>query len=339
MLSSTPPAATASPPPSELALAPVDARHLKSTSTLQLAPPLSAGLKDLWYRRAKEYGFRARSAFKLLQCDEDCHLFPSDADEAAAADGSIRKVARAVDLCAAPGSWSQVLVRKLYSSTVVPTNRALARIISVDLQEMAPLDGVHMVQGDITSRVTAEEIIHHFQGEMVDLVVSDGAPDVTGLHEIDDYMQSQLILAALNITTHILRPGTGAFVAKIFKAEAYDLLASQLRIFFHSVECVKPVSSRVKSAEHFVVCKGYRKPNGYSAVFLDAVKTGEANAAANSKAEQQSELNQLIMPYLRCGDLAPLDATSEKQLQAATEQTRESSEPTYTSFLQGLVEE
>ena len=209
---------------------------------------------------------------------------------------------------------------------MVPTDPALARIISVDLQEMAPLDGVYCIQGDITSRATADSIITHFGGEPVDLVVSDGAPDVTGLHEIDEYMQSQLILAALNITTHILQTGTGCFVAKIFKSDAFHLLASQLKIFFASVDCVKPSSSRIRSAEHFIVCKGFRKPPGYKAVFVDAITQTNPTSTDNKTdgdSASNTGINRLIMPYLHCGDLQPHDtptiAESPSQVSESTQ--------------------
>lgn len=145
-------------------------------------------------------GFRARSAFKLMQIDEEYDLFSG--------------VQRVVDLCAAPGSWCQVLSGKLYSGTEEANTMYASfmnilfdmhmiserhesfrvdsgepRIVAVDLQEMAPIPGVVRIQGDITSRTTAELIISHFRGNLADLVVCDGAPDVTGLHDIDEYMQ------------------------------------------------------------------------------------------------------------------------------------------------------
>ena len=86
---------------------------------------------------------------------------------------------------------------------------------------MAPLPGVIQLQGDITKLSTANKIVAEFAGGSADLVVCDGAPDVTGLHDIDEYIQAQLLLAALNITTHVLRPG-GTFVAKIFRSVSGD---------------------------------------------------------------------------------------------------------------------
>ena len=169
--------------------------------------------RDIYYRKAKEVGFRARSAFKLLQLNEEFRLF----------DG----VSRAVDLCAAPGSWSQVLSRELKQNnthhcqlsehaeigeeTAVSRKRPSSivdtlvkepvpkkaktiesigaediQLVAVDLQEMAPIEGVRCIQGDITSEKTAKEIVSYFEGKLADLVVCDGAPDVTGLHDIDE---------------------------------------------------------------------------------------------------------------------------------------------------------
>ena len=99
---------------------------------------------------------------------------------------------------------------------------------------MAPIPGVVCIQGDITAQATAEQIIKYFQGDLADLIICDGAPDVTGLHDLDEYMQAQLLLAALNITTNTLRIG-GTFVAKIFRGRDVSLLYSQLRCFFEEV--------------------------------------------------------------------------------------------------------
>jgi tRNA (cytidine32/guanosine34-2'-O)-methyltransferase len=125
-------------------------------------------------------------------------------------------VRHAVDLCAAPGSWSQVLSRKLYLPALAAGEPSPPTIVAVDLQPMAPIEGVVQLQGDITSEVTAAAVIARFAGRQADLVVCDGAPDVTGLHDLDQYVQLQLILAALTVVTHVLRPG-GTLVAKIFR--------------------------------------------------------------------------------------------------------------------------
>ncbi|KAI8851292.1 rRNA methyltransferase [Chytridium lagenaria] len=210
----------------------------------------STGGVDVFYRLAKERGYRARSAFKLIHLDEQFHLF----------DG----VKRCVDLCAAPGSWSQVL-----SHSLQPTDADRPVIVAVDLQQMTPLPGVVQLQGDITKKSTALDIIRLMDGELADLVVSDGAPDVTGLHAIDEYLHSQLLLAAFNITSHVLKKG-GNFAAKIFKHRDADLLCMQMEAFFDKVHIVKPPSSRPTSSENFLVCLGYNPPSDFEPFVYDS---------------------------------------------------------------------
>uniref|UniRef100_A0A069DYG9 Putative tRNA (cytidine(32)/guanosine(34)-2'-O)-methyltransferase n=1 Tax=Panstrongylus megistus TaxID=65343 RepID=A0A069DYG9_9HEMI len=237
--------------------------------------------RDVYYRLAKEEGWRARSAFKLLQIDETFKIF--------------KGVTKAVDLCAAPGSWSQVLSKKLEGN--VDT-----KIVAVDLQAMAPIPGVIQIQGDITKTSTAEEIIKHFEGDFADLVVCDGAPDVTGLHDIDEYIQAQLLLAALNITTHLLKHG-GTFVAKIFRGREVSLLYSQLRIFFKRVTIVKPRSSRNSSIEAFALCENYSPPKGYIPNMMNPLLE---NSSVNWS--MLDEINSFIVPFLACGDLSAFDS-------------------------------
>lgn len=247
--------------------------------------------RDVYYRRAKEEGWRARSAYKLLQINDDYDIF--------------KGVTKVVDLCAAPGSWSQVLSKKLRGE-----NKTDAKIVAVDLQAMAPIPGVIQLQGDITKKSTAESIIGHFEGETADLVVCDGAPDVSGLHDIDEYIQAQLLLAALNITTHVLKKG-GTFVAKIFRGKDVTLLYAQLKIFFPDVTVFKPRSSRNSSIEAFVVCQGYSPPDGY------------IPNMSNPLLDQQYDLdfnnlegpNRIIVPFLACGDLSGFDSDMTYPLQ------------------------
>ncbi|KAL4782438.1 FtsJ-like methyltransferase-domain-containing protein [Aspergillus varians] len=267
--------------------------------------------RDAYYRLAKEQNWRARSAFKLIQIDEQFDLFEHENPE---------KVTRVVDLCAAPGSWSQVLSRvlikgesfgrrswvekrrkeqaalaNLNSNTQVdkdseevekntaedtdPTAlkpRKNVKIVSIDLQPMAPLQGITTLQADITHPSTIPLLLRALDPEdydcttsstphairqphPVDLVISDGAPDVTGLHDLDIYIQSQLLFSALNLALGVLRPG-GKFVAKIFRERDVDLLYSQLRTVFERVSVAKPRSSRASSLEAFIVCEGFIPP-------------------------------------------------------------------------------
>lgn len=245
--------------------------------------------RDAYYRLAKEQNWRARSAFKLIQIDEQFDLFDHENPE---------NVTRVVDLCAAPGSWSQVLSRVLIkgesfgrrawidkkrqdrravqesdNSTGQPDPTAELRprqnvkIVSIDLQPMAPLEGITTLKADITHPSTIPLLLRALdpddspqtQPHPVDLVISDGAPDVTGLHDLDIYIQSQLLYAALNLAMGVLRPG-GKFVAKIFRARDVDLLYAQLRTVFERVSVAKPRSSRASSLEAFIVCEGFIPP-------------------------------------------------------------------------------
>lgn len=197
--------------------------------------------RDTFYRAAKQEGWRARSAFKLIQVADHFHLFDN--------------VTRIVDLCAAPGSWSQVCAQRLDGVEG-------ARIVAVDLQPMAPIPGVIQIRGDITSPSTATEVIDAMGGEKAQLVISDGAPDVTGLHDLDEFMQSQLVFAAFNIANFMLCEG-GTFMAKVFTGRDIQDLFSSLSPFFDTVTTMKPRASRVASLEAFIVCQGFHMPPNY----------------------------------------------------------------------------
>ncbi|CAB69851.1 cell division-like protein [Arabidopsis thaliana] len=234
--------------------------------------------RDIYYRKAKEEGWRARSAFKLLQIDEEFNIFEG--------------VKRVVDLCAAPGSWSQVLSRQLYlpaKSSAESKDGDLPLIVAIDLQPMAPIEGVIQVQGDITNARTAEVVIRHFDGCKADLVVCDGAPDVTGLHDMDEFVQSQLILAGLTIVTHILKEG-GKFIAKIFRGKDTSLLYCQA----------------------FAVCENYSPPEGFNPRDLHRLLEKVGSPSGGSDLDCSSGWlegpNKVYIPFLACGDLTGYDS-------------------------------
>lgn len=287
---------------------------------------VSRDKRDIYYRKAKEQGWRARSAFKLLQIDEKYNIFEG--------------VIRAVDLCAAPGSWSQVLSRKLFlGETIVIRDKCClfyneielqqklerleeyeshknedVKIVAVDLQPMSPIPGVIQIQGDITKFSTAQEIISHFKGHKADLVVCDGAPDVTGLHSMDIYIQAQLLLGALHISCNVLKPG-GIYVAKIFRGKDNDLLMNQLLSLFKEVDIAKPSSSRNSSIEAFVVCRYYSPPKGFDprliTPYLD-VSHRDFNSLQG--------VNRFIIPFVVCGDVSAFDSDTTYPLQLRGEQ-------------------
>jgi tRNA (cytidine32/guanosine34-2'-O)-methyltransferase len=244
--------------------------------------------RDLYYRKAKEEGWRARSAFKLLQLDSQFHLL----------DG----LSRVVDLCAAPGSWSQVLARSLATEE--------AKIVAVDLQPMAPIPGVTSIQADITHPRTLSRILEIFGGEPADFVCSDGAPDVTGLHDLDEYIQAQLILSALQLATALLRPG-GTFVAKIFRGRDIDLMYFQLGLLFERVSCAKPRSSRGSSLEAFIVCQGYKPRSGWTPTLGVSTEEYFENMGVISplhKDLHNDPEERVVAPFIACGDLSEYDS-------------------------------
>ena len=148
---------------------------------------------------------------------------------------------------------------------------------------MSPLAGITTLRADITHPATVPLLLQsldpahdtrtHQASHPVDLVLSDGAPDVTGLHDLDIYVQSQLLFAALNLALCVLRPG-GKFVAKIFRGRNVDLMYAQMKIFFERVVVAKPRSSRASSVEAFIVCIGFRPPVGFQASLEDPLGVG-----------------------------------------------------------------
>ncbi|KAJ3332404.1 putative tRNA (cytidine(32)/guanosine(34)-2'-O)-methyltransferase [Blyttiomyces sp. JEL0837] len=274
--------------------------------------------RDIYYRLAKEEGWRARSAFKLLHVDEEFEIF--------------KGVTHCVDLCAAPGSWSQVLQRELNKNA---DQEQKPIIVAVDLQPMASLEGVIQYQGDITKQSTADEIIKHFHGKLADLVVCDGAPDVTGLHDMDEFIQAQLLLAALNIAASVLRKG-GNFVAKIFRGKDISLLYAQMKLFFKTVVCSKPRSSRNSSIEAFIVCLDFVGLDGYNALIEPTKATPTATTAGTDNTP-----GHVLASFVACGDLSSFDSDQSYNLDARKLQSETAEAPLqlhrpYSTFFEML---
>lgn len=269
--------------------------------------------RDIYYRLAKEEGWRARSAYKLLQLNEQFNLF----------DG----VQRVVDLCAAPGSWSQVLSKSLTAATIV----------AVDLQLMAPLEGVIQLQGDITLSSTATTITELFRGHPADLVLCDGAPDVTGLHDLDEFVQAQLLLAALHLAVQVLRTnnndnnggGGGTFVAKIFRGADLDVTVGQLSLFFESVQVAKPRSSRDSSIEAFVVCRGFQRPEWFKEPSTLTAFLEDCHGIIIGHCSRN-------VPFVACGDLSGYDADRTYPLEAGHRPLEPIQRPTNPPYQRAL---
>mmetsp|Transcript_40793 Transcript_40793/g.47452 ORF Transcript_40793/g.47452 Transcript_40793/m.47452 type:complete len:280 (+) Transcript_40793:66-905(+) len=255
--------------------------------------------RDIYYRKAKEDGYRARSAYKLLQLDEEYDLF--------------KKPESFVDLCCAPGSWSQVLSKKLTEKGFKPKDEQDIRAVSVDLQQIAPIEHIHAVQGDITKKETLDKVLAAFKGNKAQLVICDGAPDVTGFHDIDQYIQSQLLVAALNITTFLIEK-SGVFVAKIFKGSDVKFLYSQFKTFFKRVDIVKPKSSRSASVEAFIVCLDFDPPADYRPKHFSTMDVINEEEEVKSISGDDKEVNpksvqnfMKLKKFVTCGDLSGYD--------------------------------
>ncbi|OAF68355.1 hypothetical protein A3Q56_03875 [Intoshia linei] len=183
-----------------------------------------------------------------------------------------------------------------------------SKIVAVDLQPMFPLEGVVQIQADITQIETVGKILSHFN-DKVDLVICDGAPDVTGLHDMDEYIQSELIFGALNIAIKVLKKH-GTFVAKVFRGNEINFLYSQLKILFVNVSILKPRSSRISSLEAFVVCQDYNPSDDFTGLNRTTLKDCEMS---------NKELADSI-PYVVCGDFSKFDSDCRYSLEMPFEE-------------------
>jgi 23S rRNA (uridine2552-2'-O)-methyltransferase len=191
---------------------------------------------DHFHQRAKEEGYRSRSAYKLKQIDNKFRIF----DDA-------RYV---LDLGAAPGGWLQVASEKIDPEGLV---------IGIDLEEIEPLwaENVATLQGDIRTLETRDDILNIYNGKF-DVVLSDMAPDVTGQWDLDQYRQIYLARIALQIAYDMLKPN-GWLVVKIFQGGEHIRYIRQVKRVFHYVKNFKPKASRKGSAERYVIANRIKK--------------------------------------------------------------------------------
>ncbi|MBN1261391.1 MAG: RlmE family RNA methyltransferase [Anaerolineae bacterium] len=189
--------------------------------------------RDPFFQKAKADGYRARSAYKLLQIQEKFKV--------------IRPGNVVVDLGAAPGSWSQVAVQ-----IVGPKGR----VVAVDIQPLSPLDGVIILQGDMTA-LEVQDCIVETVGGPADVVMCDAAPFTTGIKLRDHVLSMDLARAALAVAKELLKPG-GSLVIKVFQGEDLPGVIHDVKMAFHPVKVFKPPASRKESWEQFIVARGYK---------------------------------------------------------------------------------
>ncbi len=193
-------------------------------------------VNDPWVQRAQAEGYRARAAFKLLEIDERDHL--------------LRPGAVVVDLGAAPGSWCQLAVKRCGPR---------GRIFALDLLPMEPVAGVEFLLGDFTEDAVLEELEARLGGASVDVVLSDMAPNLSGVATVDQARSVHLCELALDFAVRHLKPG-GQFVVKVFQGEGFMEYRKQMEAAFVSVQVRKPKASRDRSAEVYLVGRGPRRP-------------------------------------------------------------------------------
>ncbi len=186
--------------------------------------------KDYYYKRAKSEGFRSRASYKLLQIQERYHI--------------IREGDIVVDLGAAPGGWLQV-IRSLNATA-----------IAVDRQQIMPLEGVVYIKADITAAETVEKI--RSIAEQVDVVVSDAAPNLSGVWGLDHARSISLARSALNVAERTLRPG-GNFLVKVFQGDLFDAFVQEMGTFFGFTRAFNPQASRKQSAEIYLIGKRFHR--------------------------------------------------------------------------------
>ncbi|KNH09498.1 rRNA methyltransferase Spb1 [Perkinsela sp. CCAP 1560/4] len=192
---------------------------------------------DAFYDLAKREGYRARSAFKLIQLNRKYEI--------------LKNCSSVIDLCAAPGGWMQV------AKQLMPPG---GEVIGVDLAPIKGITGCKAILGDIYSDRTRKAIQNSLKNGKTDVVLHDGSPNVGGVWIQEVFAQHQLVLQALKISTEHLVTG-GWFVTKVFRSENFTSLLWVFKQLFTKVEATKPLASRAESSEIYVICHGYKNPH------------------------------------------------------------------------------
>ena len=189
---------------------------------------------DEYVKRSQREGYRSRACYKLLELNEKDRL--------------IKPGMTVIDLGSAPGGWSQVAAQLVGHK---------GRVIASDILHMDSLAGVDFVQGDFTEEQVFDSIMQIIGDSPVDLVISDMAPNMSGMAAVDQPQSMYLVELALDMARQVLKPG-GAFVAKVFQGEGFDQLLRDMRTSFTTVQSRKPAASRARSREVYQVGKGFK---------------------------------------------------------------------------------
>ncbi|QBK05155.1 RlmE family RNA methyltransferase [Hylemonella gracilis] len=203
---------------------------------------LNDHVNDPYVKLAQKEGYRARAAYKLKEIDESLRL--------------VKPGQVIVDLGCAPGAWSQYLRRRL-----APQGAAVGElngsVIGLDLLPMEPIEGVQFIQGDFREAEVLAQLEALMQGRPADLVVSDMAPNLSGVASVDTARVEELVTLAIDFCRGHLKPA-GSLVAKVFHGGGYNELLALFKNNFKTVKPLKPKASRDKSSETFLVGTGLK---------------------------------------------------------------------------------
>ena len=195
---------------------------------------LKEHVDDIWVQKAQQDGYRTRASYKLIELDDKDKL--------------IRPGSVVVDLGSAPGGWSQVVAKRVGEKGLV---------IASDILEMDAIADVTFIQGDFTTEEVYDQLVDVIDGRPVDLVISDMAPNMSGMSSIDQPGAMYLVELALDMARQVLKPN-GSFVAKGFQGEGFDAYLADMEQSFAKVMIRKPKASRARSREVYIVAKGFR---------------------------------------------------------------------------------
>ncbi|MDC2970993.1 RlmE family RNA methyltransferase [Candidatus Pelagibacter sp.] len=188
--------------------------------------------RDIYVRQSKVDGYRARSAYKLIEIDEKFKIFKGGLS--------------VIDIGAAPGSWSQYAFKAAKSG----------RLISIDLKKMEPIGNSVQIKGDFTEKKTREEIKKNLN-DKVDVVMSDMAVDTTGIKNVDSIQTGELCKEAMFFAKDLIK-NNGYFISKIFMGGTFNEIVAEGKKYFKEVKVFKPKSSRKDSKESFIICRKIR---------------------------------------------------------------------------------
>ena len=208
---------------------------------------LNDHVNDPYVKLAQKEGYRARAAYKLKEIDESL--------------GLIKPGQLVIDLGCAPGAWSQYLRRRFAPKTAgsggAASGELQGRIIAVDLLDFEPVEGVQFIQGDFRDDAVLQQLVSVMDGRRADLVLSDMAPNLSGIESADAARMAHLVELAVEFAQAQLQRD-GALVCKVFHGSGYSQLAKLFKDSFRVVKPIKPKASRDKSSETFLVGMGLK---------------------------------------------------------------------------------